>query len=69
MTARRALPYAAAALVDEALMTLSNARRQLLPLLEKGDIEVVARAGRALDQVNQAIGYLKEAKIQEGNPG
>lgn len=65
MTARRPLPYAAAGLIDEALMALSEARRQVRPLLEKGDIEVVARAGRALDQVNQAIQALKEARQVE----
>lgn len=66
MTKRRPLPYAALGLIDSALMALSNARRQLKPLLEKGDIETVARAGRALDEVNQAIQELKEAKLQEG---
>lgn len=66
MTRRKALPYAALGLIDEALMALSNARRQLKPLLEKGDIEVVARAGRALDEVNQAMQSLKEARTQEG---
>lgn len=65
MTKRKPLPYAALALIDNALMGLSDARRQLKPLLEKGDIEVVARSGRALDHVNQAIQDLKEAKLQE----
>lgn len=66
MTARRPLPYAAAGLIDDALMALSEARRQIRPLLEKGDIEVVARSGRALDQISQAIQALKEAKQKEG---
>jgi hypothetical protein len=66
MTKRKALPYAALGLIDEALMALSEARRQVRPLLEKGDIETVARAGRALDQISQAIQSLKEAKQQEG---
>ena len=45
MTKRKPLPYAALALIDSALMDLSDARRQLKPLLEKGDIETVARRG------------------------
>ncbi len=64
MTKRRPLPYSALALIDAALMGLSDARRQLKPLLDKGDIEVVARTGRALDEVNQAIASLKEAKSE-----
>lgn len=69
MTRRKSLPYSALALIDSALMGLSEVRRQLKPLLEKGDIEVVARSGRALDNVNQAIQDLKEAKLQEGGLG
>lgn len=66
MTKRKSLPYSALALIDSALMGLSDARRQLKPLLDKSDIETVARAGRALDNVNQAIQDLKEAKQAEG---
>ena len=66
MTARRPLPYAAVGLIDEALMALSEARRQMRPLLEKGDIETVARAGRVMDQVNQAMQCLKGAQQKEG---
>lgn len=68
MSRRKPLPYAALRLIDEALMALSDARRQIRPLLEKGDIETVARAGRALDEVNQAMQNLKEAKQSE-TPG
>lgn len=65
MSRRKPLPYAALALIDEALMSLSEARRQLRPLLDKGDIETLARTGRTLDQINQAIQNLKEVKQVE----
>jgi hypothetical protein len=59
------LPYACLALLDQAVMALAVARRQLKPLLEKSDIEVVARIGRALDEINQAQMSLAEAKKVE----
>lgn len=62
MSKRKPLPYSALALIDDALMCLSDAHRQIKPLLEKGDIEVVARSGRALDSVNQAVRSLQEAR-------
>lgn len=60
------LPYRASALVDAALMSLSEAYRQIKPLLKGNDLETVARSGRALDEINQAIGNLREIKSLKG---
>jgi predicted nucleic acid-binding protein len=61
-TKRKPLPYAASYLVDAALMSLSAAHRRIKPLLAKNDLETVASAGLALDEINRAIAILKEAK-------
>ena len=62
MSKRRPLPYAACGLIDEALMALSEARRYIKPLLDKGDLETVARTGKALDELNKACAALTEIK-------
>jgi hypothetical protein len=66
MSKRKPLPYAAGYLLDQALMAIAEARRQLKPLLEKSDIETVARTGRALDEINQAGNHLHEIKNSQG---
>lgn len=58
----RPFPYRAGALVDQALMDLSAAHRMIKPLLKKQDLETVASAGMALDEINRAIASLKEAR-------
>lgn len=62
MTRRKPLPYAAAYLIDDALMSLAVAGKQLRPLLDKTDLETVARTGRALDELHHATASLTEAK-------
>lgn len=66
MAKRRPLPYAAAGLLDEAVMALSMARKQIKPLIDKSDIETVSRAGRALDEINQAMRSLETVRNLEG---
>lgn len=66
MSKRKPLPYSACALIDSALMSLSEAYRQIKPLLRTDNLETVARSGRALDEINQAIASLKEARNLKG---
>lgn len=66
MSKRKPFPYAAGQLIDAALMALSEAYRQVKPLLKKDDLETVARSGRALDEINQAVAGLKEARSLKG---
>ncbi len=49
------------------VITSSGIHGKVIDISKKGDIEVVARSGRALDNVNQAIQDLKEAKLQDPN--
>ena len=66
MTRRKALPYAATALVDDALMALAEARRQMRPILdESNDLKIVVRTGKALDEINRALANLLEVKMIE----
>jgi hypothetical protein len=59
---RKPLPYAALSLIDDALMALSAARRYMKPLLDKTDLETVARTGRALDEIHHASESLVEVR-------
>ena len=47
-------------------MCIEMARKQVKPLLDKADLETVARVGRALDEINQASQSLHEARQQPG---
>lgn len=65
MAKRRPLPYHASYLVDQALMSLAVAQRQLKPLFEKPDLETVARTGKALNEIAQAVDNLKEIRKEK----
>lgn len=64
MSKRKPLPYACAYLVDEAVMAMSQAERQLKPLLEKGDLETVARTAKALNEIHTASNSLSRIKTE-----
>lgn len=61
---RKALPYAAAGLVDEALMLLADAQRAIKRMLA-GDLEA-ARIGLVGMQITEAVTKLTEARKTEG---
>ena len=67
MSKRKPLPYHAIGCIDNALMALSEARRQVRPILdESGDLKTVIRAGKALDEINKAVTSLQEVtKLEE----
>lgn len=47
-------------MIDNAVMSLEVARKNLKPLLDKPDLETVVRTGKSLDEINQAVSNLKE---------
>ena len=61
MTKRTPLPYSCLACLDDALMSIAVAKKHLKPLIEKSDLETVARVARALDELNHAANRLHEA--------
>ena len=54
------MPSASAALIDEALMELSDAQRLLEPLLTTGDLLTVQRSSQALQRINRGVAALKD---------
>jgi hypothetical protein len=62
MTKAKPFPYKAAFLIDEAIMDASVAGRTIEPLMDKTDLETVARAGKAANLINRIILKLQEAR-------
>lgn len=58
----RPFPYRAAGLIDDATMAATSARRTIAPLLDKPDLETVARTGKVMDLINQVILKLSQAR-------
>jgi hypothetical protein len=54
------MPKFTAALIDNALMDLSDAQRLLEPLLNSGDLVTVQRASQALQKIHRSVDALKE---------
>lgn len=55
-------PYRAGALIDDATMAATSAKRTIAPLLDKPDLETVARTGKVMDLINQVILKLSQAR-------
>ena len=43
-------------------MSIAVAKKHIKPLIDKSDLETVARAARALDELNHAANRLHEAR-------
>lgn len=65
MTKRKAIPYAAGQLIDDALMAISEALRTLKPILsgqEMTTTEIYRRTGLAIHYLHETTEYLREIK-------
>jgi hypothetical protein len=54
------MPKATSALVDDAIMDISDANRLLEPLLRAGDLSTVQRTSQAIIKLRNAIDSLKQ---------
>jgi len=62
MTKARPLPYSAGQAIDEALMGLANALRELLPLVKGSPAtaeEQARRLAMAIHHIHESVGTLK----------